>query len=567
MNAFCAVFTKAIHLRCFLHFKGNIEHKLRELNIPPTTIKEFIRDIFGYPTLLQRGLVDAQSELELVNMMEKLKDRWNDFEKPFNSPPLFYKWFTDHGVKVIAASMLCSLREKAGLGSPPEPYYTNEIESKNNILKQHLNRKASQLPQFIESMKLLLQGQYEEIKNAVASCGEYRVVPQYSILSFEKQKWFKMSEKQRLNKIAQFMKATVLCISIESADKDADNPLLTLSLPAYMAQTIWCRSQTFSKSDSAIVVAPGDEGAYIVQSNSGNCQTGGYVCDDQCIGYKSSKICAHTVAAVLKSGTITSFLRWYKSLKLKPNFSALANHGKPPSVGKKPRKGMSKRGSNNVQDVILNSNEQDFSSRVPSCQPVNASFTSMQSTDMHQFSSPFSSVDQDLPSVTAPLVTLSNSPVSVHYFGCSTMGQYVHNFTGPPPLVHVPSVSTPAKLPLLTTSSIQQEPRPLVQTQFWLCFVYGNISRCNGCKGKIGRSAGNMPLPPPGDIVFRHRETVIFQNPRSGIFQQSRDPRNVYYHAWKTCIASCFMDFYSSHISIDECSYTAQCHSYPTFVC
>ena len=49
-------------------------------------------------------------------------------------------------------------------------------------------------------------------------------------------------------------------------------------------------------------------------------------------------------------------------IKSKPNFSALAYHGKPPSVGKKLRKDMSKRGSKNVQDVILNSNEQDFNS-------------------------------------------------------------------------------------------------------------------------------------------------------------------------------------------------------------
>ena len=173
---------------------------------------------------------------------------------------------------------------------------------------------------------------------------------------------------------------------------------------------------------------------------------------------------AHTVAAALKSGTVTSFLRWHKS---KPNFSALADHGKSPSIGKKPRKGMSKRELKNVQDVILNSNEQDCS------QQTCISFLHL-----------FSSVDQDLPSGTAPLFTLSNSPISVHYFGCSTLGQYVYNFTGPPPLVHVPSVSTSAKLPLPTTSPIQQEPRPLIQTQFWLCFVNGNISRCNGCKGQ-----------------------------------------------------------------------------------
>ena len=39
------------------------------------------------------------------------------------------------------------------------------------------------------------------------------------------------------------------------------------------------------------------------------------------------------------------------------------------------------------------------------------------------------------------------------------------------------------------------------------------------------------------------REYVIFQNQRSGMFEQSRDKRNVYYHPWKTCIAPHFSDF------------------------
>ena len=128
---------------------------------------------------------------------------------------------------------------------------------------------------------------------------------------------------------------------------------------------------------------------------------------------------------------------------------------------------MSKRGSKNVQDVILNSNEQDFSSRVllddseegTSCQPVNANFTSMQSTDMHQFSSPFSCVDQDLPSGTAPLVTLSNSPVTT------------------------------------------------LDAALW-------VSMC------IIWNAGNMPLPPPGDIVFRHRQSS-FKTQGLGFFSRA----------------------------------------------
>jgi len=294
-------------------------------------------------------------------------------------------------------------------------------------------------------------------------------------------------------------------------------------------------------------------------------KAGGYICDDQCIGYKSSKICAHTVAAALKSDSVVSFLHWYKGLKSKPNFSALADHGKPP-VGKKPHKGVSKRKSRSVHNIVLNSNEEDFSSRVQlddsgegssSSQTVDGSFTSMQSADMGQFS-PLSggSVNQDLHSGTVPYLTLSNSPVSVQNFGYNTFGQSVQNATGPPPLVHIPSVVPPGTVVSSPTahilfSPIQQERRPSVETQFWLCFVHGNISRCNGCKGKIGRSEANRPLPPPGDIVFHHRETVIFQNPKTGIFQQSKDPRNVYYHALKTCIAPNFLNFNSSHISID----------------
>ena len=60
-------------------------------------------------------------------------------------------------------------------------------------------------------------------------------------------------------------------------------------------------------------------------------------------------------------------------------------------------------------------------------------------------------------------------------------------------------------------------------------------------------------LPPPDDIVFHHRETVIFQNPNTGIFQASYEPRNVYYHAWKTCVAAHFCDFNAAmHIRIEE---------------
>ena len=74
VKAFSAVFTKAMHLRCFLHFHQNIEHKLQELGVSSSVIKEYRKDIFGDPQCLQLGLVDASTKSELkkkINSLEK----------------------------------------------------------------------------------------------------------------------------------------------------------------------------------------------------------------------------------------------------------------------------------------------------------------------------------------------------------------------------------------------------------------------------------------------------------------------------------------------------------------
>ena len=95
------------------------------------------------------------------------------------------------------------------MGSPPEPYYTNDIGSKNNILKQHVNGKSSSLPEFVDKMKELLIEQHSEREGS--SLVWYRVLPQCRNLPCDRQKWFKMTEKQRDAKISHFMKVDVRC--------------------------------------------------------------------------------------------------------------------------------------------------------------------------------------------------------------------------------------------------------------------------------------------------------------------------------------------------------------------
>lgn len=110
-------------------------------------------------------------------MLNKVEHRWNGFSSQFHS------WFVQHCFDVVLNSMSWFVREKAGLGSPLQPFYTNTVESKNNILKQHLERKSSSIPEFVNRMKSLISDQYDEIGKAVASSDEYRVAPRYCHLT------------------------------------------------------------------------------------------------------------------------------------------------------------------------------------------------------------------------------------------------------------------------------------------------------------------------------------------------------------------------------------------------
>ena len=90
---------KAVHLWCFLHFKGNLDMKLREYGVPKNKRIEFLRDIFGNPQEIETGLVYADSEQEFEALVESARDVWEQGEKQYNSPPQFRSWFLKHALQ------------------------------------------------------------------------------------------------------------------------------------------------------------------------------------------------------------------------------------------------------------------------------------------------------------------------------------------------------------------------------------------------------------------------------------------------------------------------------------
>ena len=122
------------------------------------------------------GLVDACTSEELRSQLHSLQSKWEHIA------PRFFSWFLEHKVQVIESSMLASVRESAGLGSPPEPFYTNEIESIKRVIKQITGYKSSEWPEFCRLAKELIEDQQSEVEKAVIGVGECRLCEKFKHL-------------------------------------------------------------------------------------------------------------------------------------------------------------------------------------------------------------------------------------------------------------------------------------------------------------------------------------------------------------------------------------------------
>ena len=60
--------------------------------------------------------------------------------------------------------MLKEHRIKAGLGNTLEPFYTNDVESQNQVIKHQMNYKAEELPKFISTMREMMVDQRKDIE-------------------------------------------------------------------------------------------------------------------------------------------------------------------------------------------------------------------------------------------------------------------------------------------------------------------------------------------------------------------------------------------------------------------
>ena len=387
VNALHTQFKSAIHIRCFLHFRGNLEDKLANLGISKTNAQEFIRDVLGNPALLENGLVDAEIT-ELDKEFADLQKVWDEREASLSTSdaacPSFHQWFKRNCLEEVRNCMLKDKREQAGLGSPPEPFYTNDVESKNRVLKLQAEYKPQELPMFVQTMKDLLQEQKQEIEKAMIGIGEYKLLPSYSDLEVPHGQWFKKNEKQRHRLLDRFMNAAVrggqnadLATVEVSEDQSSEgffcqaqdtpstsNPLKCIGLPAGIQSSMWDKVQRYLEDKSSYTRAPGvlDYSCVLVKSTSSTrphfverTGIGRYKCDKECLMFKSTNgVCSHTLLVATLNGEVDTFVQSYSKTKNPVNYTQLAQHGLPIG-GKKPgskRKASAKKTTAKIRKAL-----------------------------------------------------------------------------------------------------------------------------------------------------------------------------------------------------------------------
>ena len=361
VNGFKNNFERSVHLLCELHLKKNIETKLKDLGIAGEVKCEFMADIFGQTigTVHESGLVSAPDEQQFVNMLDNVKERWSN---KHDNGAAFYDWFCTRKAKEFLDSAIQSVRQRAGLGCPPERFTTNKSEQTNRVIQEFVRnenngKKNIDEFSFCTALAKLINNQNQEIELAIIGKGEFKFREEFRFLEVSPERWVKMRGDQRRNALEQAHSVPVDHCSRSSREvltsfvRSGTNPVVNDMIDAgvdWIARDLLSSMVTKAQSlvdEDGQVIAQGS-GTYIVASQSNvrmphivNIYPNGMTkCDSNCPAYASQKICKHTLAVNIKEKTMAEYFRWFVSSQRRSggiNLSKAITFGMPQGRGKK----------------------------------------------------------------------------------------------------------------------------------------------------------------------------------------------------------------------------------------
>ena len=339
---------------------------------------------------IEKGIVDADTDKEFELLVQSLRMVWDQREEPYNNPPQFHTWFVKHCKIEVKNTMLKAKRIAAGLGNPPAPFYTNDVESQTSVIKHQTHYRAQELPEFVATMQTMIDNQKQEIERAVAGVGEYQVIEQYKHLKIPTRKFCQMTQKQKEKHIKAFFSCHLSSesecgeeddesIKARKTEDDAtsvtsENPLYALKIPSGIADIIWSEAEELRRNSGNICLSPGSTNnqEWLVKSSEEkhrhpyfvDCKASGQIlCEKNCALYMSCKVCAHTVAVAVHTHTTDRYMQWLQRQKGNVNLTALANTDMPKGAPHSHRKASLKSTTKRIKAIIEEADE-DLTPRV-----------------------------------------------------------------------------------------------------------------------------------------------------------------------------------------------------------
>ena len=186
--------------------------------------------------------------------------------------PSFFAWFKEYKAEEVVSDLLRPIREAAGLGCPPTPYYTNASECINSVMHEKTHYKASEWDRFNDSMHELAKQSLQVAELAVIDRGAYQYRHPYKHLCMDQLKWIRMTSNQRelhLHKVAITpvvgpLEDVVQSVHALSDSSVSDFSPLSLSpeeakvenVPFETVRGIWSKARDLLKTPGAVVNGP-----------------------------------------------------------------------------------------------------------------------------------------------------------------------------------------------------------------------------------------------------------------------------------------------------------------------
>ena len=539
--------------------RKNVEKKLQELQLPKTSQNEIVADIFGRKrgNIFESGLTDARSDEAFDAMLGNLEERWSSTHAKGKA---FFTWFQTRKRKEFLNSVIRPVRQRAGLGSPPDRFTTNRSEQTNRSIQEFVKSesKGKKVDEFTFCVALskLINQQEQAIELAILGLGEYKLRDKFKHLGVSSQDWEGMRDEQkkkvldRLHKVSMD-EASSNTTKISKIIRRNDNTIMEQLLDSgvdWIPREILCsivdKAMALVNKEGAVSLHGSD--TIVVESASNprkphvvNLYPNGKTeCD--CAGFLSSSVCAHSVAACVKQKRIPGFCKWLSSTKRNIggiNFSKAITFGMPKGRGRKGEKAPRKVGRSKVSETPTTvlarvSDKRNCQSNQDENQQVRQSHLQNKSFAVR----PSVHSPQRMPQpqyATNPLVLPATNvpqlPGSASYAYHPPMSQYTTASV-------LPSTSSPAMqsspVSIQPMQSTPGFPSPISGKfmVYLLQFCPGQTSTCFGCGNPLKQGA--VIPDAPNDLV------VVSKMQREWMFQGRMYSKisNVYFHCATACI-------------------------------